>query len=113
MQPATSGKGGFKSASQLQGRTARAFSSNSLVKTMQMTVVIQYILTATPCLRRHQRPKRISELANLLYFEHLHTCIYHHTKISQGTSSFQSTSSCLVRIKFHSINDPGIFHAET
>ena len=30
-----------------KGRTARAFSSNSLVKTMEMTTVIQYILTAT------------------------------------------------------------------
>ena len=36
-----------KTASQLQGRIARAFSSNNLVKTMEMTAVIQYILTAT------------------------------------------------------------------
>ena len=47
MQRATLGKSGSKTASQLQGRTARAFSSNSLVKTMEITVVIQYILTAT------------------------------------------------------------------
>ena len=47
MQRTTLGKSSSKTASQLQGRTARAFSSNSLVKTMQMTVVIQYILTAT------------------------------------------------------------------
>ena len=33
-------------ASQLQGRIARAFSSNCLVNTMDMTAVIQYILTA-------------------------------------------------------------------
>ena len=36
----------IKTASQLQGRTARAFSSNSLVKTTEITIVIQYILTA-------------------------------------------------------------------
>ena len=47
MQRATLGKSGSETASQLQGRTARAFSSNSLVKTMEMTLVIQYILTAT------------------------------------------------------------------
>ena len=47
MQQATLGKGSSKTASQLQGRTARAFSSNSLVKTMEITVIIQYILTAT------------------------------------------------------------------
>ena len=32
---------------QLRSRTARALSSNSLVETMEMTAVIQYILTAT------------------------------------------------------------------
>ena len=47
MQRATLGKSASKKASQLQGRTARAFSSNSKVKTMEMTAVIQYILTAT------------------------------------------------------------------
>ena len=36
---------GSKAASKLQGRIARAFSSNSLVKTMEMTAVLQYILT--------------------------------------------------------------------
>ena len=46
MQPATLGKSGSEAASQLQGRIARAFSSNSLVNTMHMTAVIQYILTA-------------------------------------------------------------------
>ena len=46
MQRATLGKGGSEAASQLQGRIARAFSSNSLVNTMDMTAAIQYILTA-------------------------------------------------------------------
>ena len=46
---ATLGKRGSETASQLQGRTARAFSGNSLVKTMEMMAVIQYILTATQC----------------------------------------------------------------
>ena len=44
------GKSGSEVASQLQGRTARAFSSNSLVNTMDMTVAIQYILTAAQSL---------------------------------------------------------------
>ena len=47
MQRTTLGKSGSETASQLQGRTVRAFPSNSLVKTMEMTVTIQYILTAT------------------------------------------------------------------
>ena len=47
MQRATLGKSGSQTASQLQGRTVRAFSSNSLVKTMKMTVVMQYISAAT------------------------------------------------------------------
>ena len=47
MQRLTLYKSGSKTVSQLQGRTARAFSSNSLVKTTEMTVGIQYILTAT------------------------------------------------------------------
>ena len=46
MQQSTLGKSGPKVASQLQGRIARAFSSNSLVNTMDMTAAIQYILTA-------------------------------------------------------------------
>ena len=46
MQRATLGKSGSEAASQLQGRIARAFSSNSLMKTMDMTAAIQYILTA-------------------------------------------------------------------
>ena len=50
MQRATLGKSGSEAASQLQGPIARAFSSNSWVNTMDMTVVIQYILTAAQSL---------------------------------------------------------------
>ena len=50
MQYATLGKSGSEAASQLQGRIARAFSSNSLVNTMDMTAAIQYILTAAKSL---------------------------------------------------------------
>ena len=50
MQRATLGKSGSEAASQLQGRIARAFSSISLVNTMDMTAAIQYILTAAQSL---------------------------------------------------------------
>ena len=50
MQRATLGKSSSEAASQLQGRIARAFSSNSLVNTMDMTAAIQYILTAAQLL---------------------------------------------------------------
>ena len=50
MQRGTLGKSGSEAASQLQGRIARAFSSNSLVNTMDMTAAIQYILTAAQSL---------------------------------------------------------------
>ena len=40
----------MRQASQLQGRMARAFSSNSLVNAMDMTAAIQYILTASQSL---------------------------------------------------------------
>ena len=50
MQLATLGKSGSEAASQLQGRIARAFSSNSLVNTMDMTAAIQYVLTAAQSL---------------------------------------------------------------
>ena len=50
MQRATLGKSGFEAASQLQGRIARTFSSNSLVNTMDMMAAIQYILTAAQSL---------------------------------------------------------------
>ena len=46
MQRATLGKSSSEAASQLQGRIARAFSSNSLMNTMDMTAAIPYILTA-------------------------------------------------------------------
>ena len=39
-----------RAASQSQGRIARAFSSKSLVNTMDMTAAIQYILTAAQSL---------------------------------------------------------------
>ena len=45
MQRATLGKSGFEEALQSQGRIVRAFSSNSLVNTMDTTAAIQYILT--------------------------------------------------------------------
>ena len=50
MQRATLGKRGSDAASKLQGRIARAFSSNSLVNTMDMTAAIQYIWTAAQSL---------------------------------------------------------------
>ena len=50
MQRATLGKSGSEAASQLQGRIARAFSSNSLVNTVEMTAAIEYILTAAQSL---------------------------------------------------------------
>ena len=46
MQQATLGKSGAETAPQLQGRIARAFSSNNLVNTLEMMAAIQYILTA-------------------------------------------------------------------
>ena len=50
MQRASLGKSGSEAASQLTGRIARAFYSNSLVNTMDMTDAIQYILTAAQSL---------------------------------------------------------------
>ena len=50
MQRATLGKSGSEAASQLEGRIARAFSSNSFVNTMEMTTAIEYILTAAQSL---------------------------------------------------------------
>ena len=51
MQRATLGKSGSEAASSSQGRIDRAFSSNSLLNTMEMTATIQYILTAEQSLR--------------------------------------------------------------
>ena len=50
MQRAILGRNGYEAASQLQGRIAKAISSNSLVNTMDMTAAIQYILTAAQSL---------------------------------------------------------------
>ena len=50
MQRATLGKSGSATAPQLQGQIARAFSSNSLVNTMEMTAAIQCILIAAQSL---------------------------------------------------------------
>ena len=50
MQQATLGKSSYEAASQLRGRIARAFSSNRLVNTRDMTAAIQYILTASQSL---------------------------------------------------------------
>ena len=44
------GNFGQEAASQLQGRIARAFFSNSLVNTTDMTAAIQYILSAAQSL---------------------------------------------------------------
>ena len=44
------GKSGSEATSQLQGRIARAFFSNSLVNTTDMTAAIEYILTAAQSL---------------------------------------------------------------
>ena len=73
MQRETLGKGGSKTASQLQGRTARAFSSNTLVKTMKMALVIQYILTATQSFDSQdyckKSPMTVLGLAGVLFYE--------------------------------------------
>ena len=50
MQRATLGKSDSEAAPQLQGRTARAFSSYLLVNTMEITGAIQYILAAAQSL---------------------------------------------------------------
>ena len=65
MQRATLGKSSSEAVLHLQGRMARAFSSNRLVITMDMTAAIQYILTAAQSLgsqayasvsSKHQHP---------------------------------------------------------
>ena len=65
MQRATMGKSGSEAASQLQGLIARAFSSNSLVNTMDMTNAIQYILTAAQSLNSqvYYKKSRMAMLA--------------------------------------------------
>ena len=73
MQRATLGKSDSKAASYLQGRIERAFSSNSLVETMKMTAVIQYILTAAQSFGSQDYCKRsrmtILGLAYVLFCE--------------------------------------------
>ena len=73
MQRATLGKSGSEAASQLQGRKARAFSSNSLVNTMNMTAAIQYVLTAAQSLGSQVYYKKsrmtILGLAGVLFCE--------------------------------------------
>ena len=73
MQRTTLGKSGSGAASQLQGRIARAFSSNSLVNTMDMTAAIQYILTAAQSLGSQVYYKKsrmtIIGLAGVLFCE--------------------------------------------
>ena len=63
----------LEAASQLQGRIAGAFSSNSLVNTMEMTVAIQYILTAAQSLgsQDYYKKSRMTTLgtAGILFYE--------------------------------------------
>ena len=69
MQRATLGKSGSEAASQLQGRIARTFSSNSLVN----KTAIQYILTAAQSSGSHVYYKKsrmtILGLAGVLFCE--------------------------------------------
>ena len=73
MQRATLDKSDSEAASQLQGRIARAFSSSSLVNTMDMTAAIQYILTAAQSLGSQVYYKKsrttILGLADVLFCE--------------------------------------------
>ena len=73
MQRATLGKSVSETASQLQGRIARAFSSNTLVNTMDMTAAIQYILTSAQSLGSQVYYKKsrmmILGLAGVLFCE--------------------------------------------
>ena len=73
MQWATLGKSGSETALQLQGRIPRAFSSNSLVNTMEMTAAIQYILAAAQSLGSQNYYKKsrmtIVGLAGVLFCE--------------------------------------------
>ena len=66
-------KSGSEAASQLQGRIARAFSSNSLMNTMDMMAAIQYILTAAQSLGSQLYCKKsrmtILGLAGVLFCE--------------------------------------------
>ena len=73
MQRATLGKNCSEAASQLQGRIERAFSSNSLVNTIDMMADIKYILTAVQSLGSQVYHKKsrmtILGLAGVLFCE--------------------------------------------
>ena len=73
MQRATLGKSSSEAASQLQGRIARAFSSNSLVNTVDMTAAIEYVSTAAQSLssQDYYRKSRMTilGLAGVLFCE--------------------------------------------
>ena len=70
---ATLDKSSSEAASQLQGRIARAFFSNSFVNTMDMTAVIKYTLLAAQSLgsEDYYRKSRMTilELAGVLFCE--------------------------------------------
>ena len=73
MQRATLDKSGSEAAPQLQGRIARAFSSSSLVSTLEMTSAIPHILTAAQSLgsQDYERKSRMTilEVAGVLFCE--------------------------------------------
>ena len=71
MQRTTLAKSGSEAASQLQGRIARAFSSNSLVNTMDMAAAIEYILTAAQSLgsQDYYRKSRMTDTWQVLLCE--------------------------------------------
>ena len=73
MQLAILGKSGSKAAPQLHGQIARAFSSNSLVNTTEMTTAIQHILIATQSLGSQDYYEKsrmmILGLAGVLFWE--------------------------------------------
>ena len=76
MQRSTFGKSGSEAASQLQGRIAGAFSSNSFVNTMDMTAAIKYISPAAQPLgsQDYYRKSRMTifGLAGVLFCENDH-----------------------------------------
>ena len=73
MQRATLGKSSSETALQVQGRIAKAFSTNSFVNAMDMTAAIQYILTAAQSLgsQDYYRKSRMTilGLAGVLFYE--------------------------------------------
>ena len=73
MQRTALGKSSSEAACQLQGRIVRAFSSNSLENTMDMTAAIKYILTAAQSLGSHDYYRKsqmtILGLAGVLFCE--------------------------------------------